>query len=168
MLKDLEVGRRGSGGAEGNNHGRGGSSRSMDVERHPGLTTVIGGLGSRELRAGASTSAESVANGLGEDLSGDTSTDDGNVGLGESGFTKSLHVVNGDGVVLVGVERVTETSSESKGMGKVEGDGRRSSLGRDGLRLNDRDNELIELVLVELRRGKNGSEDVEEVFSVNV
>lgn len=168
VLKDLEVGRSGRRGTEGNDHSWGGSSRSVDVEGHPGLTTVIVGLRGRELRAGASTSAESVAHGLGEGLSGHTGTDDGNVGLGESGFTERLHVVDGDGVVLVGVEGVTETSSESKGVGKVEGDGRRNSLGRDGLRLNDRENEFTELVSVKLRGGKNGSEDVEEVFSANV
>lgn len=168
MFKDFEVGRRGSGGVEGNNYGRGGSSRSMDVERYLGFIIVIGGFGSREFRVGVSISVESVVNGFGEDFSGDISIDDGNVGFGESGFIKSFYVVNGDGVVFVGVERVIEILLESKGMGKVEGDGRRSSLGRDGFCFNDRDNEFIEFVLVELRWGKNGSEDVEEVFFVNV
>lgn len=168
VLKDLEVGRSRRRGTESDNHGRCGSSRRVDVEGHSGFTTVVSGLRSRELGGGAGTSAESVANGLGENLGGDTGTDNSNVGLGESSVTERLHVVNGDGIVLVGVEGVTETSSESKGVGKVKGDGRRNSLGRDGLRLNNRENKLIEFVLVELRGGKNGSEDVEEVFSVNV
>jgi hypothetical protein len=136
----------------------------VDVERHSLLTTVVGrGSTGEATGAGRSTGAERGLNGLGELISGETGTEDGDVALGERFLGEALDVGSGDGRVRGGEERVAETASEGSRVGEVEGEGGRGCEGREGLGLDGGENQLGVLVGVKVSRGEDGREDVEEV-----
>jgi hypothetical protein len=77
----------------------------VNVKRHSLLTTVVGcGSTGEAAGAGGRAGAERGLNGLGELVSGETSTEDGDVALGERFLGKALDVGSGNGRVRGGEE----------------------------------------------------------------
>jgi len=97
--------------------------------------------------------------GLGQSIGRDTSTENGNVGFVECLLGERLDIGSGNGRVGGSVERVSESTSESKRVRDIDSDRLGMSEGRERFSLDDGQDELGVFVLVELCRGENGSEE---------